>query len=498
MGLDNYYRGRKDIGNCITPGLKVWANGIPLKGDTYKSCTNMCKYCFARGLTAGMMERAGVRYDPRIARTMNISHVANMLAAAQKEINSWTYWALRERYFIELGTMCEIFQEEDLEMRVTWNLLQLFRAYRIPLFINTKANLLIENDDYFRLIAEYPAPIIMSITLIGLDDEKIKALEPRAPLASERLELISRLAEVGVPTVVYCGPFMLGITDQDIEGYTEALIKAGAVGVHVRNFYITGKLLHRARWRQYLDRYQDHIIRDGHVNKFDAATVGKAYRSMQEVAERLDPRFRVVGMKSNWFDLNPLHGKLAMDWLPDPFKEAVMDFTAIPIFRAIRERHMEPQLLVWDKLGYKRKKVRHPYSVAMRGGPNGEGAYLALGCYSTPAAQATPIGSSFYRDGWDYIKQMLWGTVGNPPGFVGQVKRIYPVVDENNNIMARGGGRLYAYIPEEHRLEYVRVDGAVEYVAARDFHVPQREGGTKDKFWDTAEQVYALGGRWDN
>ena len=61
MKPENYYTGKKTVGDLYTPGIRLWSNGVPLKVDTYKSCSNLCNYCFARTLSAGMTEVNGIR-----------------------------------------------------------------------------------------------------------------------------------------------------------------------------------------------------------------------------------------------------------------------------------------------------------------------------------------------------------------------------------------------------------------------------------------------------
>lgn len=503
MGSD-YYVGQKDIGVCLTPGIKIWSNGMPLKADTYKSCSNRCVYCFARNLTAALIERAGVRYDPRVARTMDVSKVAKYFTRAFKGEPGYVFWAMRNRYYLELGTMTEVFQKEEAEMRVTWNLFQILRAFQIPLLINTKANLLISDERYFRLLADYPAPIIASITIIGTDDKEILKLEPLSPLASERFALVSRLKAVGIPTIIYCGPTMPGVTDVDLEGYVSACIESGAVGVHVRNFYLTGKLLQVGKWKKWVKENKSRLVRNGAGWKLSGEYMEEIYLRMQEIADRIDPRFRVVGIKSHWFRLNPYHGKIAMDWLPDPFKKGIIDFTAIPIMRSVRERLNDPQVLEWSRVGYDKGEIEYPESVPIRGGPvEGEGNYIGAGCYKTVGGNYRNYGEE-WMDGWDWIKGGLWNGLGDPDspgGFLSTVQRMFPISDNGTFVRDAAGDFLYCYVPPELEEELVvrpitDHPPSVPVELTTDLYRPTRPSGTSDKF-RSEEALYNLGDRWD-
>jgi hypothetical protein len=373
--------------------------------------------------------------------------------------------------------------------------MQLCRAYKLPLLINTKGNLLASDDSYFDLVASHPAPVIMSITLIGTDDKIVRRYEPNAPLASERLELIRKFRDAGVPTVVYCGPYMRGVTDLDLEGYISSLIEYGAVGVHLRNFYITGKMQTQALWKRYLDKYEKDIVKDGHVMKWGSPHLGETYQKMQEIADGIDSRFRVVGMKSHWFELNPVHGKLAMDWLPAPFKDGIIDFTAIPIMRKVRENMDEPQLMVWDEIGYKQDKINTPQSVAVVGGPFGEAMWIASGAYGCVGGASTPRGKTAYVDGWGWVVKGLWDGMARKPGFISTQSHVFPVSNGEGKPIEQGGHTVYSYIPKRQQKEMVSDDGTVPWALAKTFKVPTRLGGTEDKWYEDAN-VFDLGERW--
>lgn len=495
-----FYIGRKDVGMCLTPGIKIWTNGMPLKADTYKSCSNTCNYCFARNLSASVVERNGVKYDPHIARTMDMKLMARYFDRAARGEDGWVFWALRERKYLELGTMCEVFQWEEETMAVTWDFLQLCRAYKIPLLINTKANLLTTSEKYRRLIFEYPAPIIMSVTITNVDDKVTRGYEPNAPPPSARLKLIRDLRAVGIPSIVYCGPFLKGVTDVDLEHYVATCIESGAVGIHLRNLYLTGKLMQQGRWKRFVAANKDSMVRNGAGYKMSGRVLEEVYLRMQAIADRIDPRFRVVGMKTHWYRLNPYHGKLAMDWLPPAFHEGMVDFTAIPIMRKVRERIDTPQLMEWDRLGYSPRKIGHPRAVPIVGGPTqSEGDYLREGCYKTRGGQLSWIGQKWMH-GWDWVKGALWnGLDGTPSGFVGHVQRCYPVSSNNSNggwARSTSGDFKYAYVPPELRDELV-VSGAVREEDADGFFKPKRPKGTQDKFYaDARADAFDLGDRW--
>jgi len=483
-----YYRGKKPVGDNYTPGLKIWTNGVPIKVDTYKSCSNRCTYCYARTLSAGMTEIQGVKYDPRVLRYAPKNDIIKLFENVNNP-DGFMGWALRNRYFIEAGTIAEMFQESDLEVRSTWDFIKLAAAFQIPLMINTKGNLLVQDERYFRLLADHPAPIINNMSLISHDDKLLRSYDLYAPTASERLDLIRRLREVGIPTAIYCGPYLHGVTDVDLEGYIGAVINAGAVALHLRNLYLTGKFLANPKWKRYIDDNKEIMTRKGQVRQFSNAHLKEVYFRMQEIARRIDPRFKVVGLKSDWFELEPYHGRIPLDNLPQRFKDGIIEFTAIPIMRKIRERLNEPQLLDWNKIGYKRGAINTPRTVYISG--NLEAKYLSMGCLGCVGTTMASPGIKTI-DGYDWIKSAMWSG-GRAQSFMSTVKRIYRVVDRIGNPIPD----LLAYVPPQYEKDYVikGKEGRKEigYVPERnilDLYQPERSGGIEDKFLQVKEDWY--------
>ena len=159
-----YYKDRLDT--LFAPGLKIWSNGIPLKLDLWQSCANFCKFCYAKEMRDMTLNRNGIQQNPKVARIVAYKSLINSIERAYEgddEVHPFMNWALRNKYFIELGTTGETFQEADLDLRITDSFFRMTSSLQIPLFINTKLNLICHNEEYKRLLIEHDAPIIISL-----------------------------------------------------------------------------------------------------------------------------------------------------------------------------------------------------------------------------------------------------------------------------------------------------------------------------------------------
>ena len=149
--MNNYKYYKERFGSIWSPGIKQWSNGLPLKADTYQSCRNFCRYCYANELRASNLAKIGIKQNLGVARLLDVKKLADFFEKAYRFEDTNTpfmNWAVRNKYFIELGTTGETFQESDLDLKVSYNFMKLMSEYEMPIFINTKLNLIVDEPIY--------------------------------------------------------------------------------------------------------------------------------------------------------------------------------------------------------------------------------------------------------------------------------------------------------------------------------------------------------------
>lgn len=477
--MEDYYKGFMPIGECFTPALKMWMNGIPLKADTYKSCSNLCTYCYARDTASAMLQANRVKYDPRVCRGMDFKWLKRVLFdKLGSNNNPFLEWAVMSRKYIELGTIGETFQSADLKYGVTYNFLQLTMHYLLPLFINTKMNLLTSNEIYYNLLADYPAPVILCPTLTTTDDDVAKKIEPFAPPPSERLRTIKRFEDDGVPSVVYTAPFLPGITDRDLDKYMRDIIEAGAKGLHLRNFYFVSKLHRKRFWRDYYVKNKDLFNGDrlNHGFMMDMA------KRMQTLANNYSDNFVVVGVKKSWFELPPYHGKINFDGLGERYTKPLIDFSLIPILREIRKNKDTPQVLYWDKIGYSEDGIDYPRFIKFS-------ELTGVALMTTTCTCGKRPRMNYVMPGFKWIKGGMWsGLVPDTPcGRISSIDRIYPVVKDTEFYRASDDPQdyVYTYIPphKEDLLIQFKDRKALPFNIAEELMETKRPHDTSDKIY---------------
>jgi DNA repair photolyase len=336
----NFYNKVKEV-HYLTAGLRLFANAIPLRCDSWTSCTNFCRYCFARALARGSQARAGIKYDPRVARMADIKRLYALFYRIfdKKEINphSFIELCLARKYFIENGTQGEPFQEADLKYRVTYNYLLLLKNYNYPLYVTTKANLLIESEKYYDLLVSLKKNgLIVDITIIGINDSLVKTVEPQAPSVKERLNLVERLVSDGVDVTISVRPIIDGITTVNFDTLIETLCKLKVKSIHLRNFYITGHLL--SVWKPWIDKNKDILKRYGVGYAYKRTYLDYWFQRALEIAKKYD--VAITGQSIIAHLNTPFH-KLDYEKANPEVKSHLFPYTVYPIFKKIAEHKNE-------------------------------------------------------------------------------------------------------------------------------------------------------------
>lgn len=156
--------------------------------DLYTGCSFGCVYCIA-----------AARHRRPIAPTCTI----------QELMPAIDVWA-DNGFPCYLSPWTDAYQALDEETRLAGAVFRLLAAKNLPFFVVTKGTGVLRDTDYFRQRAD----AFIAVSLNTLDSEITGRLEPGAPSAKSRQELIERLlAFRDVTTVVKIDPILPGVTD---------------------------------------------------------------------------------------------------------------------------------------------------------------------------------------------------------------------------------------------------------------------------------------------
>ena len=157
---------------------------------------------------------------------------------------------------IAIGTNTDPYQPIEKQHQITRQLLEVLSEVNHPVAIVTKGSLIERDIDILSDMARRGL-VRVGISVTTLDAKLGRLMEPRAPAPKRRLQMITRLAEAGIPVRVMASPMIPALTDPELEAILEAGRDAGARSaswIMLRLPYEVSELMQDWLARHYPDR----------------------------------------------------------------------------------------------------------------------------------------------------------------------------------------------------------------------------------------------------
>ncbi|MEP6766860.1 MAG: radical SAM protein, partial [Gemmatimonadaceae bacterium] len=203
--------------------------------NPYIGCAFGCAYCYARDTHRWQLERAGTdgarvaeSLPPWLAFERRILVKQNAAARVRDALRSTRSPKAGDKLVI--GTATDPYQPAERHQQITRSVLEALSDVRgLSITIITKSPLVTRDVD---LLARLTARnrVTIHISLITLNRELARRIEPRAPTPDSRLRAVRRLSDAGIDVGVNCMPVLPGITDrpQDLTDLVKRVAEAGA------------------------------------------------------------------------------------------------------------------------------------------------------------------------------------------------------------------------------------------------------------------------------
>jgi DNA repair photolyase len=122
---------------------------------------------------------------------------------------------------IAIGVNTDAYQPIEREYKTTRSILEVLEETAHPAYLITK-NALVERDiDLLESMAKRNL-VSVTLTVVTLDKEISRRLEPRASAPWRRLQAVERLSAAGIPVNVNIAPVIPFLTDSELEAILEA------------------------------------------------------------------------------------------------------------------------------------------------------------------------------------------------------------------------------------------------------------------------------------
>ena len=210
-------------------------NGMNL----YRGCTHGCIYCDSRSKC--------YQFDHDF-EDIEIKRDAAQILEQQLRKK-------RQPCMIGTGSMCDPYIPLETELQITRQSIEVIERYGFGLAILTKSARLLRDLDLLKRINERTKCVVQT-TLTTFDEGLCRKIEPHVSSTRERFEMLLRLKEEGIPTVVWLCPILpfINDTEQNLLGLLDYCVQAGVKGILNFGFGVTLREGDREYFYAALDR----------------------------------------------------------------------------------------------------------------------------------------------------------------------------------------------------------------------------------------------------
>lgn len=253
-------------------GILSARNGMNL----YRGCLHGCIYCDSRSKCYHM------EHDFEDIEVKE--NAIELLKQALKH--------KRKKCMIGTGSMTDPYIPLEMELEYVRKALSLIYEYGFGFTVITKSNRILRDMDLLQKINER-AKCVVQITLTTADEELCKKLEPNVSTTAERFEVLKKLCDAGIPTVVWLSPILpfINDTEENINAILDMCFEAKVKGIVCFGMGLTLREGNREYFYRQLDRLfpglkEQYIRRYGNQYEIPSPNHGRLMRLFHSRCER--------------------------------------------------------------------------------------------------------------------------------------------------------------------------------------------------------------------
>lgn len=283
-----------------TTGMGFWSV------NPYVGCAFGCAYCYARYAHRWVLDRQATAHPelsdvnadretmpPWLAFERRIfvkQNAADTLRNALRH-GSDKHLALINGDSIVIGTATDPFQPAERRFRVTRSILEVLADHEgLSVVIITKSPLITRDVDVLKRLTRNNE-LSVHISLITVDRDLARKLEPRAPTPEARLRALGRLRAAGIEAGINVMPVLPGITDapEQLEAVVRSVAAMGAT--YLNSCPLRLRSSARARYLPFIEQEFPHLARRywatyAYDHKVSTAYTERLRRTMKRLCMR--------------------------------------------------------------------------------------------------------------------------------------------------------------------------------------------------------------------
>ncbi len=246
--------------------------------NIYRGCSHGCIYCDSR------------------SKCYQFTHPFEDIEVKQNapELLERALRSKRKKCMIGTGSMSDPYMHCEEELRLTRKCLEIILKYGFGAAIQTKSDRILQDIDLLDEINR-SAKCVVQITLTTYDDDLCRILEPNVCITRRRIEVLDKMRERGIPTIVWLTPILpfINDTEENITNILNECVRTGVKGVIDFGMGLTLREGDREYYYAALDRHFP-----GMKARY-IQTYGNAYELPSPKAKELTATFQNICRKNN-------------------------------------------------------------------------------------------------------------------------------------------------------------------------------------------------------
>ena len=270
--------------------------------NIYRGCSHGCIYCDGR---SHCYQFTHPFEDIEVKQ-----NAPELLEAALKK--------KRTKGMIYTGAMSDPYMHCEEQLRLTRRALEIILKYGFGVAVQTKSDRILQDIDLLDEINR-TAKTVVQITLTTYDDKLCSILEPNVCNTKRRIEVLEKMQERGIPTIVWLTPILPFINDNE-ENITAILNECARVGVKGVIAFGMGLTLREGDREYYYDALDRHFpgLKEEYIRRY-----GNAYELPSPRTRELMPVFHRICREHGMMD-NPDEIFRYMDIFPEKYEQMTL------------------------------------------------------------------------------------------------------------------------------------------------------------------------------
>ena len=244
--------------------------------NIYRGCTHGCIYCDSRSLC------------------YQFTHQFEDIEVKQNapELLEKTLKSKRKKGMIGTGAMSDPYMHCEELLQLTRKCLEIIKQNRFGVAIQTKSDMILRDIDLLDEINK-ETKCVVQMTLTTYDDALCKILEPNVCNTRRRIEVLKRMQDRGIPTIVWLSPILpyINDTEENITAILNECVRVGVKGIICFGMGLTLRDGDREYYYAALDKHfpglKERYIREfGNAYEIPSPNTKKLYQIFYDICRK--------------------------------------------------------------------------------------------------------------------------------------------------------------------------------------------------------------------